>query len=94
LLLALVVTIKQQHNFKKTTQTLLIEIGSMSERKPPYGKQIRSRNLPKVPAPPEEPLRGLEPGKLICTICGKMFKTKNGLERHRETMHGAPERPI
>jgi len=66
----------------------------MSEYKPPYGKQVNTKNLPQVPAPPEEPLRGLEPGKLVCTICGKTFKTKNGLNRHRENMHGHPDRPI
>jgi hypothetical protein len=48
--------------------------------------------LPKIPAPPEEPIHGLEPGKLVCTICGKTFTTKNALNRHRENMHGTPER--
>jgi hypothetical protein len=68
----------------------------MSEHKPPYGKQLRGKsvNLPKIPAPPEEPIRGLEPGKLVCTICGKTFRTKNALNRHRENMHGTPERII
>ncbi len=68
----------------------------MSEYKPPYGKQVNTKkvSLPQVPAPPEEPLRGLEPGKLVCTICGKTFRTTNGLRRHRENMHGTPERPI
>ncbi|MCL1978448.1 MAG: MucR family transcriptional regulator [Candidatus Bathyarchaeota archaeon] len=68
----------------------------MSEYKPPYGTQvnIRNMNLPQVPTQPEEPLRGIEPGKLVCTICGKTFKTTSGLKRHRESMHGTPERPI
>lgn len=66
----------------------------MSEHKPPYGRKINSRsiNLPNIPAPPEEPLRGIDPGKLVCTICGKSFKTKSGLNRHRKNMHGIPDR--
>jgi C2H2-type zinc finger len=50
--------------------------------------------VPKAPIPFEEPLRGIEPGKFACQICGKTFKTKSGLDRHMENMHehGTPER--
>jgi hypothetical protein len=80
---------------RKSRKSISLEI-IMSEYKPPYGKQVslRSVNLPNVPAPPEEPIRGLESGKLVCIICGKLFGQKNGLERHRENAHGTPERPI
>lgn len=65
----------------------------MTERKPPYGKQIKTRsNVPRVPMPPEEPIRGIEPGKFACLICGKTFQTKSALNRHKENMHGTPER--
>lgn len=65
----------------------------MSERKPPYGSRIINRStLPKAPMPPEEPLRGIEPGKIACQKCGKTFKTKSAFDRHKEQAHGTPER--
>ena len=65
----------------------------MTERKPPYGKQIKTRSiLPKAPPLHEEPLRGIEPGKLVCQICGKVFKTHAQIDRHMEHMHGNPEK--
>jgi C2H2-type zinc finger len=67
----------------------------MSERKPPYGSRIKNRStVPKAAIPFEEPLRGIEPGKFACQICGKTFKTKSALDRHKETEHehGTPER--
>jgi hypothetical protein len=64
----------------------------MSERKPPYGSQIKNRSrLPKAPIPHEEPLRGIQPGKIACQICGKAFTTKSQLDRHMLTEHKSPE---
>ncbi len=77
----------------RTANMLYPEVPIMTERKPPYGKEIKTRsNLPKAPPLPEEPLRGIEPGKLVCRICGKAFKTKDQLDRHTEHMHGTPEK--
>ncbi len=65
----------------------------MTERKPPYGKQIKTQSiLPKAPPLHEETIRGIEPGKLACLICGKTFKTKSQLDRHIEHAHGNPEK--
>jgi hypothetical protein len=65
----------------------------MSEHKPPYGKEVKTQSpLPKAPPLPEEPLRGIEPGKLYCKICRKKFTSKSQLDRHMENMHGTPEK--
>jgi hypothetical protein len=62
------------------------------ERKPPYEKQIKNRsNPPKVPPLHEEPLRGIEPGKIVCVICRKAFTTKSQLDRHLLTEHESPK---
>jgi hypothetical protein len=64
----------------------------MTERKPPYGKQVKNRStLPKAPPLHEEPLRGIQPGKIVCEICGKAFTTKSQLDRHMLTEHESPE---
>jgi len=59
------------------------------ERKPAYGKKVK--NLPKAPPLHEEPLRGIEPGKPVCEICGKAFQGKSQLDRHMLTVHESPE---
>ena len=65
----------------------------MSERKAPYGKQVKTRSiLPKAPPLHEEPIRGIEPGKIVCQICGKTLKTHTQLDRHMEHAHGSPEK--
>jgi hypothetical protein len=45
-------------------------------------------------APPlhEEPIEGFQPGKEICEICGKAFRTHAELVRHLENAHGNPEK--
>jgi hypothetical protein len=48
--------------------------------------------LPKAPPVPEEPLDKMPRGELVCEICGKAFKTHSQLDRHREQMHGSPEK--
>ncbi len=62
------------------------------EKKPQYSKQTKkSSKLPQAPLIHEEPLRGIEPGKLICEICGKAFVGKSQLDRHMLTEHESPE---
>jgi hypothetical protein len=56
-------------------------------------KKVKPRSiLPKAPPLHEEPIRGLEPGKEVCQICGKPFKTHTQRDRHMEQMHGSPEK--
>lgn len=65
----------------------------MIESKPPYGKRVKTRAiLPKAAPLHEEPIRGIEPGKIVCQICGKIFKPHSQLEKHMEHMHGNPEK--
>jgi hypothetical protein len=47
----------------------------------------------KLQIPPlhEEPLRGIQPGKVVCEICGKAFVSKSALERHLKTEHELDE---
>lgn len=52
----------------------------------------RGSKLPQAPPLHEEPLRGIEAGKLSCRICGKTFTNKTRLTRHMEHMHGTPEK--
>jgi hypothetical protein len=54
-----------------------------------YSKKIKK--LPKGPPLHDEPLRGIEPGKLACQICGKAFAGKSQLDRHMLTVHESPE---
>ncbi len=62
------------------------------ERKPPYGKRIKDLSkIPKAPPLHEEPLRGINPGKIVCTICGKTFSNKSQLDRHMITEHELDE---
>ena len=62
------------------------------EKKPPYGKKIRDPSkLPKAPPLHEEPLRGINPGKITCVICGKAFSNKSQLDRHMLNQHESPE---
>ena len=56
-------------------------------------KKVKTSSvLPKAPPLHEEPIRSLEPSKLVCHICGKAFKTHSELDRHMENVHGAPEK--
>jgi hypothetical protein len=62
------------------------------ERKRSYRKQIKNpAKLPNAPPLHEEPLRGIEPGKIICEICGKAFTGKSQLDRHMLNEHESPE---
>jgi hypothetical protein len=55
-------------------------------------KKVKTRSiLPKAPPLHGEPIRGFEPGKEACQICGKPFKTKSQLDRHLLTEHESPE---
>ena len=40
----------------------------------------------------EEPVHTLEPSRLECEICGKVFETHTALDRHLESIHGNPEK--
>jgi hypothetical protein len=62
------------------------------ERKRSYRKQTKNPSkLPIAPPLHEEPLRGIEPGKVICEICGKAFTGKSQLDRHMLNEHESPE---
>jgi hypothetical protein len=63
------------------------------EKKPFFTRQSSNRSvLPKAPPVPEEPTDRMVPGKLVCEICGKVFKTHPELDRHLEHEHGNPEK--
>ena len=55
-------------------------------------KKIKNDSkLPKAPPLHEEPLRGIDPSKINCEICGKSFTNKSQLERHMLNVHESPE---
>ncbi|MCW4004384.1 MAG: C2H2-type zinc finger protein [Candidatus Bathyarchaeota archaeon] len=64
------------------------------EPKPFHSNKAKARSiLPKMPpSSSQEPLRGVEAGKIVCPICGKTFKTHSQFDRHYESMHGTPEK--
>jgi hypothetical protein len=51
----------------------------------------KARKLPQAPPLHEEPIGGIEPGKVACEICGKFFTGKSQLDRHILTVHESPE---
>jgi hypothetical protein len=55
-------------------------------------EQNTNRSVPKAPPLHEEPIEGLQPGKEVCEICGKTFRTHAELDRHLENTHGTPEK--
>lgn len=40
-----------------------------------------------APSSQETPTGGIKPNQIPCPDCGKPFKTKSEMERHRETAH-------
>jgi hypothetical protein len=57
----------------------------MTEKRPPYGKKIKTG----------KPLRGRNemperrvPGELRCEKCGKTFFSTEEIDRHNKTVHG------
>ena len=48
--------------------------------------------FPKSPPVPQEPTEQMPPSPLVCEICGKVFKTHTELDRHKEHIHGDPEK--
>jgi hypothetical protein len=61
-------------------------------RKRTQRKEIKNPSkLPTAPPLHEEPLRGIEPSKIICQICGKAFTGKSQLNRHMLNEHESPE---
>jgi stress-induced morphogen len=61
-------------------------------KNPLLNKKIKKTSfLSKAPAVHEEPLRGIDPSKINCEICGKAFTGKSQLERHMLNMHESPE---
>jgi hypothetical protein len=54
-------------------------------------KTKKTSTLPKTLPVHEEPLRGIEPGKMVCEICGKTFVNKGQIDRHMLNMHESPE---
>jgi DNA-binding transcriptional regulator LsrR (DeoR family) len=62
------------------------------EKKSAHSKQIKNRpTLPKAPPLHEEPLRGIDPSKVTCEICGRPFANKGQLNRHMMNEHESPE---
>jgi len=58
------------------------------EKKSSIAKQTKNRStIPKTPPLHEEPLRGIDPRKILCEICGKAFSSKNTLDRHMINEH-------
>ena len=35
----------------------------------------------------EVPVKGVQPGQVPCPVCGRSFKTKSEMERHKDTIH-------
>lgn len=55
-------------------------------------KQVKTHSdLPKTPSVHEESIEGYARGA-VCEICGKTFKTHTELDRHKENVHGNPEK--
>lgn len=46
----------------------------------------KSEPMP-VATPQEIPLSGVEPNQIHCPICGKPFKTRTEMERHKDEVH-------
>ncbi len=42
---------------------------------------------PPSPSSLDEPLSGVKPDEVPCPICGKAFKSKSQMERHKQTTH-------
>jgi DNA-binding transcriptional regulator LsrR (DeoR family) len=62
------------------------------ERKPANGKRTKNSSaLPKAPPLHEEPLRGIDPSKVNCEICGRAFANKGQLNRHVINEHESQE---
>jgi hypothetical protein len=40
-----------------------------------------------APSSKETPIGGITPDQIPCPVCGKPFKTKSEMERHRDTTH-------
>ncbi|HLC01309.1 MAG TPA: C2H2-type zinc finger protein [Candidatus Bathyarchaeia archaeon] len=40
-----------------------------------------------APSSQETPVPGVKPSQFPCPTCGKTFKTKSEMERHRDTTH-------
>ena len=54
---------------------------------------LSSRSVPPKSHPiPEEPLDKLPKSLFACEICGKTFRTHSELDRHKEHLHGNPEK--
>jgi len=53
---------------------------------------MSSHSIPNAPPVPEEPLEQMPKSRLACEICGKTFQTHSELDRHKEQMHGSPEK--
>jgi hypothetical protein len=59
------------------------------EKNPSYGQ--KTDKIPQAPPLHEEPLRGVEPGRIACEICGKTFVNSSALDRHLTTEHEMDE---
>jgi uncharacterized C2H2 Zn-finger protein len=60
------------------------KMGHAFEKMPAIKKTIEP--IP-VATPQEIPLTGVEPNQIHCPICGKPFKTRTEMERHKDEVH-------
>jgi len=61
------------------------------QRKLSSDKQKKLTPLPQAPPLHEEPLRGIDPSKVTCEICGRAFANKGQLNRHMISEHESAE---
>ena len=59
-------------------------MGHVAEKMPVVEKNMEP--MP-VATPQEIPLSGVEPNQIHCPICGKPFKTRTEMERHKDEVH-------
>jgi predicted RNA-binding Zn-ribbon protein involved in translation (DUF1610 family) len=73
----------QPHTFKKHASLQQCKgDGVMSKNKEPHQPHTLGAT-----SSIEETVRGAQPAKFPCPACGKAFKTKSEMERHRDTAH-------
>ena len=57
-------------------------LGIIMSRKEPHQPHTLG-----APSSTDIPLAGAKPDQIPCPVCGKSFKTKSEMERHRDTTH-------
>ena len=70
----------QSHSFMKAHGRIVSGV-FMSKNEPHQPHTLGA------PSSQEEPIKGVAPKEFPCPECGKTFKTKSEMERHRDTVH-------